>query len=73
MNRRNSIRLRSAGHPDSLNGESCFHLFNEQGGVLRWNDYHCNQDRWGVVETSFVCKKGIRSSYYISFLYWTLQ
>ena len=44
--------------PDSFGGESCFHLFDEHRGELTWNDYHCNRDDWGSVDTSFVCKKG---------------
>ena len=49
----------ASNQPDSLGGESCFHLFNENRGELTWNDYHCSRDTWGSVQTSFVCKKGI--------------
>ena len=49
----------ASNQPDSFGGESCFHLFDQPRGELTWNDYHCNRDTWGSVQTSFVCKKGI--------------
>ena len=48
----------AVGQPDSLRGESCFHLFNRARGHLTWNDFPCELDMFGRVMTSYVCKKG---------------
>ena len=44
-----------SGQPDSLNGESCFHFFNQQNGT--WNDYNCSLNTFGNVLTSYICQK----------------
>ena len=47
----------ASGQPDSSNGESCFHFFNQNSGSLEWNDYSCSSNTFGDVLTSYICQK----------------
>ena len=54
------------GEPNNGNGgESCFHMWYEARGELKWNDFGCDRHTWDSSQASFVCKKGsILSSLY---------
>ena len=42
--------------PDSSNGESCFHFFDQARGEA-WNDYNCMSSSSEHVMTSYICQK----------------